>query len=53
MKNGRGEFMILDIEYYKRYCAEKKLLIELQEAEEAVKDKNDWLSLDELKEIME
>lgn len=32
---------------------EKKLLMKLQEAEEAVKDGNRWLSLDELKSVME
>ena len=29
--------------------AEKKLLMKLQEAEEAVKDESAWMSLDELK----
>lgn len=37
-------------EDYEREKAEKKLLMKLQEAEEAVKDKNAWMSLDELKE---
>lgn len=48
-KNGRGKFVVMDIEDYEREKAEKKLLIKLQEAEEAVKDKNAWISLDELK----
>jgi hypothetical protein len=39
----------MDIEDYERDRAEKKLLEKLQEAEEAVKDGNCWLSLDELK----
>ena len=51
-KNGRGRFVVLDIEDYERYRAEKKLMIKLQEAEEAVKDGNGWLSLDELKNLM-
>ena len=51
-KNGRGRFVVLDIEDYERYRAEKKLLMKLQEAEEAVKDGNGWLSLDELKNLM-
>jgi len=33
--------------------AEEKLLMKLQEAEEAVKDGTGWLSLDELKAAME
>ena len=48
-KNGRGRFVVLDIEDYERERAEKKLLMKLQEAEEAVKDGNGWLSLEELK----
>ena len=49
-KNGRGRFVVMDIEDYERERAEKKLLMKLQEAEEAVKDGNGWLTLDELKE---
>ena len=52
-KNGRGRFVILDIEDYERDRAEKKLLKKLQEAEEAVKDGEGWLSLEELKAAME
>ena len=48
-KNGRGKFVIMDIEDYEREKAEKKLLMKLQEAEEAVKDESTWMSLDELK----
>ncbi len=51
-KNGRGRFVVLDIEDYERDREEKKLLKKLQEAEEAVKDEEDWLSLDELKALM-
>ena len=32
-KNGRGRFVVLDIEDYERDRAEKKLLMKLQEAE--------------------
>ncbi|BDZ78551.1 type II toxin-antitoxin system prevent-host-death family antitoxin [Claveliimonas bilis] len=52
-KNGRGRFVVLDIEDYERDRAEKKLLMKLQEAEEAVKSGEGWLSLDELKELMQ
>ena len=48
-KNGRGKYVVMDIEDYEREKAEKKLLMKLQEAEEAVKDENVWMSFDELK----
>lgn len=48
-KNGRGRFVVLDIEDYERDKAERKLLEKLQEAEEAVKDGVGWLTMDELK----
>lgn len=50
-KNGRGRFVVLSIEDYERERAEKKLLMKLQEAEEAVRDGEGWLSLDELKSL--
>lgn len=43
-KNGRERFVVLDIEDYGREQAEKKLLVKLQEAEEAVKDGKGWMS---------
>lgn len=52
-KNGRGRFVLLDIEDYEREQAEKKLLMKLHEAEAAVKDGEGWLSLDQLKAAME
>ena len=52
-KNGRGRFVVLDIEDYERDRAEKKLLAKLHEAEEAVADGTGWLTLDELKSAME
>ena len=48
-KNGKGRFVVMDIEDYEHDKAEKKLLEKLHEAEEAVKDGNGWLTLDELK----
>lgn len=50
---GGGRFVVMDIEDYERDRAEKKLLMELQEAEEVVKDCEGWLNLDELKAMME
>ena len=52
-KNGRGRFVVLDIEDYEKDRAERKLLIKLKEAEDAVKDESQWLSLYELKTAME
>lgn len=52
-KNGRGRFVVLDIEDYERERAEKKLLMKLQEAEEAVKDGEGWLTLDGVKSAMD
>lgn len=52
-KNGRGRFVVLDIDDYERERAEKKLLVKLQEAEEAVKDGEGWLTMDELKAALE
>ena len=51
-KNGRGRFVVMDIEDYERDLAEKKLLIMLREAEEAVKDGEGWLDLNEVKALM-
>lgn len=48
-KNGRGKFVVMDIEDYERERAEKKLLMKLREAEEAVKDGTGWMSMEELK----
>lgn len=52
-KNGRGRFVVMDIQDYDREQDEKKLLMKLGEAEEAVKDEGNWLSLDELKKQVE
>lgn len=51
-KNGRGRYVVIDMDEYERERAEKKLLMKLQEAEEAVKDGEGWLSLDEIKAAM-
>ena len=48
-KNGRGKFVVMDIEDYERERAEKKLLMKLREAEEAVKDGTGWMNMEELK----
>ena len=48
-QNGRGKFVVIDMEDYEREMAEKKLLMKLQEAEEAVRDERAWMGMDELK----
>lgn len=52
-KNGRGRYVVLDIEDYEKARAENKLMAKLQEAEEAVADGKGWMSLDDLKAVME
>lgn len=52
-RNGRGRFVVMDIEDDERERAEKKLRVKLQEAEEAVKEEKEWLDLNELKDLME
>ena len=51
-KNGRGRFVVMDFEDYGSDCAQKNLLLKFQEAEEAVKDGEGWLDLDELKALV-
>jgi PHD/YefM family antitoxin component YafN of YafNO toxin-antitoxin module len=48
-QNGRGRFVVLDINDYEREREQKKLMMKLRKAEEAVKDGEGWLTLDELK----
>ena len=48
-KNGRGKFVVMDIEDYECEKAEKKILMKLQEAEEAIKEESAWMNFDELK----
>lgn len=52
-KNGRGRFVVLDIEDYEKDRAEKRIMAKLQEAEEVVADGTGWMSLDELKSAIE
>ena len=46
-----GRFAVPAKEDHERDRAEKKLLMKLQEAEEAVRDGEGWLNLDELKHL--
>lgn len=46
-KNGRGRFVILDMEEYEKKQAELKLLTELAKGERSVQDKG-WLTQEEV-----
>jgi prevent-host-death family protein len=48
-KNGRGRYVILDIEDYEKQQATIKLLSKLNEAEEAINTGSEWLTLDDIK----
>lgn len=48
-KNGRGKYVIIDMEEYERQQTILKLLSKLNEAEDAIKTGDEWLSLDDLK----
>ena len=51
-KNGRGRFVIMDIEDYEQDREERKLLLKLKEAEDTVKNDEGWLNLEELKKLV-
>jgi antitoxin Phd len=48
-KNGRGRYVLLDIQEYEKQQAVIKLLAKLSEAEDAVKAGEEWKTLDDLK----
>lgn len=48
-KNGRGKYVLLDIEEYEKQQTILKLLSQLNEAEEAIKTGDEWQNLDDLK----
>lgn len=47
-KNGRGKYVILDIEEYQKNQATLKLLSKLLEAEKEIVTGDEWLSEDEV-----
>lgn len=49
-KNGRGKYVILDINEYKKNNAKLQLLAKLLEAEKAIQSENDWISEEKLLE---
>lgn len=48
-KNGRGKYVIVDMEEYERQQTILKLLTKLSEAEEVIKTGDEWQTLDDLK----
>ena len=48
-KNGRGRYVIIDMEDYQKQEATFKLLTKLKEAEDAIQTGNEWLTSDEVK----
>jgi antitoxin Phd len=52
-KNGRGRYVLLDIQEYEKQQAVIKLLSKLSEAEDVIKIGDEWKSLDDLKNALE
>lgn len=52
-KNGRGRYVLLDIQEYEKQKAVIKLLSKLSEAEDSVKNAKEWKSLEQLKTAMD
>ncbi len=50
-KNGRGKYIIMDIEAYDEQCAKLRLLQALAEGEADAKEKG-WQTLDDLKKAL-
>ena len=48
-KNGRGKYVLVDMEEYEKQQTILKLLSKLDEAEEAIKTGDEWQSLDDLR----
>ena len=48
-KNGRGKYVLVDIEEYDKQQTILNLLSKLNEAEEAIKTGDEWQQLDDLK----
>ena len=48
-KNGRGRYVIIDIEDYQKQEATLKFFAQLKEAEEAIKTGDEWLTSNDVK----
>jgi len=51
-KNGRGKYVIIDIEEYERQQTTIKLLSKLSEAEDTIKTGEEWQTLEQLKRTL-
>lgn len=51
-KNGRGRFVIIDMEEYEKNQAAMKLISKLLEAENAVKNGTEWLTSENIQESL-
>ena len=49
-KNGRGRYVIIDIDEYEKSAASLKLVSKLLKAENEIKNGNSWLTNEEAKE---
>jgi len=52
-KNGRGRYVLMEIQDYEKQQAVIKLLSKLSEAEDAIKTGDEWKSLDDLRNALE
>lgn len=52
-KNGRGRYVLLDMQEYEKQQAVLKLFSKLSEAEGAIKTGEEWKTLEDLKNILE
>ena len=50
-KNGRGKYVIMDIDYYEKTQSKIKLLGKLAEAERSAKE-NGWIAEDKVSELL-
>ena len=51
-KNGRGRFVVIDINDYEKSLEAKKLMAKLKEAENAIRSDSDWMDMDALKKAV-
>ncbi|ACV63027.1 prevent-host-death family protein [Desulfofarcimen acetoxidans DSM 771] len=52
-RNGRGCYVLMDMQEYEKQQAVIKLLSKLVEAKDAIKTGEEWKSLDDLKKALE
>jgi prevent-host-death family protein len=52
-KNGRGRYVLLDMQEYEKQQAVINLFSKLSEAEDAIKTGEEWKSIDDLKKALE